>query len=218
MLKAVIFDLDGVLIETELETFRFYQKRLADLGVHLPEDAFRYKAGRKSKDFFNDALTEDQRQQVDVAKLLAEKRELFNISISQYAKKVPGGQELIKWLSGQGLTLALASQNEPRMINSSLDWLGVRGYFEIILSLEDIKNKKPDPEIYERARTLLGCALKECVVIEDSRDGVLAAQNAGIFCIQLSHPYMPKEIASLGDLTVNSLDEVCAAIARYGKQ
>ncbi len=208
MLKVVIFDLDGVLIETELETFKFYQKRLKNFGIELSDEAFRYKAGRKSRDFFHDALTQEDRSRVDVEKLLSEKRELFNTEITRYAKEVPGGKKLLQWLIDNGFVLALASQNETRMINSALNWLGIKDYFEIILSLDDIENKKPHPEIYELACSRLKYSKEECLVVEDSKDGVMAAKNAGMMCVQIQHSYMPHEILNLGDVTVKSLDEI----------
>lgn len=215
MIEAVIFDLDGVLIETELETFKFYQKRLADFGIRLSDDKFKYKAGRKSRDFFNDALTQEERLKVDVENLLAEKRELFNTEISRYAKKVLGGKELLQWLHDNGYLLALASQNERRMIDSALNWLGISKYFKVVLSLDDIKSKKPHPEIYDRACSKLQCVKKECLVVEDSKDGVMAAKNSGIMCAQLQHQYMPKEILNLGDVNVKALNELQDFITDY---
>lgn len=218
MLNAAIFDLDGVLIQTELETFRFYQKRLLEFGVILPDAAFKYKAGRKSRDFFRAALSDEDCKKVDMEKLLAEKRELFNTKIDQYARKIPGGKELVQSLHAQGVPLALASQNEPRMITSALRWLEIEPYFSTVLSLDDIEHKKPHPEIYELALKRLQVKPQECVVIEDSLDGLLAAKNAGLPCIRLHHEYMPEEVRQLGDAVAYSLFEVGILLDKYNKE
>ena len=215
MLKGVIFDLDGVLIETEKETFKFYQKKFSEAGLELKDGDFKFKAGRKSHDFFNDVLTKEDRKKIDPEKLLREKRELFNTKIDQYAKKVTGGKKLIEWIYDQGLPMALASQNEPRMIESALKWLGIKQYFQVVLTLDDIKNKKPDPEIYLLALKRLKLKATECIVIEDSQSGVEAARNAGIFCVGIYHDYMPNDSLELVNKIVYSLSEIKFLIRKW---
>lgn len=208
MIKAVIFDLDGVLIVTEFETFRFYQDYLKKHGISLKDEDFHYKAGRKSVDFFNNVLTPEQQQQVDLPGLIRLKRDLFNENIEKFVSKMEGGVELLQYLTREKYLLALASQNEKRMIDTAVNWLGIRDYFRIILSLEDIREKKPDPEIYFLAASKLGVSPKECVVIEDSRDGVGAVKNAGMQCIGIFHDYMPAGTLDKADVVVKRLTEI----------
>lgn len=207
--RAVLFDLDGVLIETERETFIFYQRYLKQhYGILLPDSAFQFKAGRKSVDFWRDALTSQQRNVVDTEKLTALKREEFNMHPDTYIKEVPGGKDLLAALLARGLKTALATQNEARMMHTVLEWLGIEDLFDIKLSLADIKKKKPDPEIYLKAANLLSLEPGQCVVVEDSQDGVNAAKNAGMACIAFAHPYTPASSHDRADHIVTALPDV----------
>ena len=192
MLKAILFDLDGVLIETELETFNFYQRELKNYNIHLKDSDFKYKAGRKSVDFWNAVLNEEQKKIVNTEKLTGLKRRVFNKYPSKYIKKVPGGKKLLQKLKKAGFKLALASQNEPEMVKTAIKWLGIEKIFDATLSLQDIKHKKPNPEIYLLAAKMLKIKPEQCLVVEDSRDGVEAARNAKMLCIAIKHPYTPK--------------------------
>jgi len=142
------------------------------------------------------------------------KRELFNTQIEKFAKKVEGYKELLDFLKKRSYLLALASQNEPRMIESALRWLNAKKYFKVILSFADIKNKKPDPEIYLLAAKRLGVNSCECMVIEDSSDGIMAAKNGGFKCIALKHDYMPQEIYKDADTVVEKLVDIIKYLKR----
>lgn len=214
MLKAVLFDLDGVLIETEQETFRFYQKYLKERGIFLKDEDFRYKAGRKSKYFWNDVLTIEQQKKIDVKKLTQLKRETFNTDPDRYVKKMLGGKELLFLLKNKGFRLALVSQNESRMIETMLHWLGIRDYFEVILSIDEITHLKPHPEIYLLAVQKLGLKPAECVVIEDSKDGVGSAKNARMKCIGILHPYTPQGALDAADIIVKNLSDITIDLLR----
>ncbi|MAF14016.1 MAG: hypothetical protein CMI53_03940 [Parcubacteria group bacterium] len=208
MIKAVLFDLDGVLIKTEHETFKFYQDYLEKKGINLRDSDFKFKAGRKSKDFWNDVLTLEQKKIIDFEKLTQLKREEFNTEPDKYVTKVDGGEELLKLLKKNNFKLAIISQNESQMISSMADWLNIREFFEVILSIDDITNLKPDPEIYLLAAKKLGVTSNECVVIEDSKDGIGSAKNAGMKCIGVKHNFMPKGTYDQADTTVKKLSEI----------
>ena len=214
MAQAVLFDLDGVLIETELQTFRFYQEELQRYGIFLKDSDFQYKAGRKSADFWNDALTPEQRRTVDTQQLTARKRERFGAEPDRFIRRVAGGRKLLATLQWEGLPLALASQNEPRMVNAAVDWLGVREYFAAILTIADIQRLKPDPKIYLLAAGRLGVPPAACVVIEDSRDGIGAAKNAGMRCIAIRHPYSPPGHLDRADCTVAAVADITLPLIR----
>ncbi|OGZ97336.1 MAG: hypothetical protein A3J10_00420 [Candidatus Sungbacteria bacterium RIFCSPLOWO2_02_FULL_54_10] len=213
-LKAVLFDLDGVLIETEHETFQFYQKYLKEhYGIILPDSAFQLKAGRKSADFWQDALTAEQRSVVDTEKLTTFKRKQFNAHPDTYIKKAFGGKELIQALRMRGWQTGLTTQNEEQMMRTVLAWLDIESLFDVMLSLKDITKKKPDPEIYLKAAQCLAVAPSACIVIEDSKDGVASAKNAGMRCIGIAHPYTSLGDLDRADTVVHALAEIAPIIA-----
>ena len=211
--KAVLFDLDGVLIETERETFRFYQKYLkVHHGIMLPDSAFVYKIGRKSVDFWNDVLTKEQQNRVNVKKLTLLKRRMFIEHPEKYVKKVFGVKQLLKILKASGYKLALTTQNEREMMDSVLDWLNIREFFDVILSVQDILKKKPDPEIYLKAASLLNVPAKKCVVVEDSYDGIRAARRARMACIAVQQPYSPPGNAKYAHVIVKKLSYITKSL------
>lgn len=215
MIKAILFDLDGVLIKTELETFRFYQDYLQKHhNIELPDSDFKYKYGRKSKDFFHDVFTEEQRKMIDIEKLTGIKRELFDKEIDRFVSKAEGVHELLQWLRSQKYKLALCSQNERPMIDRVINWLDVSQYFDFTLSLQDITEKKPKPEIYIKGAEKLGIKPDQCLVIEDSQDGVRAAKNAGMICIGVAHNYTPEGYLDEADHIVHSLMEITDVLSR----
>ncbi len=209
MRRAILFDLDGVLIETEWETFVFYKNYLREhYGIDLPDDGFQYKVGRKSVDFWKNVLSEDQRNIVNTEKLTALKRELFNAHPERYIKEVAGGKELIESVKKMGWKVALTTQNEERMMQTVLSWLQMSDLFDLKLSLKDIARKKPDPEIYLKAAKILQAVPRECIVIEDSKDGIMSAKNAGMYCIAIRHPYVPFDSVRKADLSVSAFCEI----------
>ncbi|OGY78950.1 MAG: hypothetical protein A3B74_03605 [Candidatus Kerfeldbacteria bacterium RIFCSPHIGHO2_02_FULL_42_14] len=209
MIQGILLDLDGVLIKTELETFRFYQNYLKEhYKIILKDSDFKYKFGRKSKDFFLDVLTPEQHKIVQPEKLTELKRELFNTQIEKFVSKVDGVHKLLSWLVEHNMRLALCSQNEKRMIDTVIVWLRIRKFFEIFLSLQDIHHKKPHPEIYLLASKRLGLRPDECIIIEDSKDGIEAAKNAQMICIGLAHEYTPEGYLQKADIQIHHLLEV----------
>ena len=215
MIKAILFDLDGVLIETEKETFTFYQNYLKEHHkITLPNSAFAFKAGKKSVDFWNAALTPEQRALVDTKALTLLKRKCFIENPERFIKKVAGGEALLELLQRHGYKLALGSQNEAEMIKSAVGWLDVAAYFQAVLTISDIKQLKPSPEIYLLAAHKLKVEPGDCVVIEDSKDGIEAAKNANMKCIAIEHPYTPPGDLDQADVKIQHLSEVTIPLVR----
>ncbi len=216
MKKAIIFDMDGVLLETEPQTFKFYQKYLQEnFKILLKDEDFKKKIGRKSIDFFNDILSDEDIKKIKIIDLVELKRKEFHNSLGSFVSAIPFGKELLKELKEKGYLLALASQNEKIMIEKSLEWLGIKDYFQIILSLQDIKNKKPDPEIYLLAMERLGVKPEESIIIEDSESGILAAKKSGAYVVALQHPYSPQEHIKKADVVVRHLSEIKNIADKY---
>ncbi|MEK7082573.1 MAG: HAD family phosphatase [Patescibacteria group bacterium] len=213
--KAILFDLDGVLIETEKETFLFYQDYLkVHYGIILPDSAFAYKIGRKSTDFWKDVLTKKERNDVNVEKLTLLKRKLFIEHPEKYVKKVSGVKQLLKTLKASGYKLALTTQNEKEMMDAVLNWLGIRNFFNVILNLQDISQKKPNPEIYLKAASLLNVSPKKCIVVEDSYDGIRAARRAHMICIAIQHLYSPLGSTKHADVRLKKLSHITASFLK----
>lgn len=201
----IIFDLDGVIVDTEYNTFLFYKEILPRYGITLQESDFQYKVGRKSIDFFKDVL-KDKFNATLVQSLISQKRSAFLSDIRKHIRPIPQTIALIKELHYLNFPLALGSQNERELIEKVLDEFELRGYFSLIKSLQDITNKKPDPEIFLSIAKALGVAPEHSVVIEDSIDGVQAAKAGGFKVIAIASLYHPQELPA--DLNVKSAKEI----------
>jgi len=208
MIKGVIFDLDGVIIETEPQTFEFFKDYLKQYDIYLKDEDLFKKIGRKSVDFFQDILTPEQKEKVSIQNLIDLKRQKFNENLDKFTRKLPYVEKIIPALKQKGLNLAVASQNEREMIDNVLKKLELGNYFDFVLSLQDIENKKPHPEIYQKAIEKLNLNPEDLVVVEDSLAGITAAKAAGLYCIAVRHPYTQPEHIKAADAVVDSLEEL----------
>ncbi len=204
--KLIIFDFDGVLVDTEYTTFSFYKEILPVYGITLKEDDFRYKIGRKSIDFFKDVLGEKFDQKL-VDELVEKKRSAFLEDIKKYVKPVSGSFELLEACWHAELKMAIGSQNEKPLIQKSLDIFDIRKYFETTTSLQDIINKKPNPEVFFLVTNTVGISPSQSVVIEDAPVGIEAAKNGGFKAIGITTSFS-RENFVLADLIIDSMKEV----------
>ncbi len=208
MIKAIIFDLDGVLLETEPQTFNFFKEYLKDFGVYLKDQDLSKKIGRKSVDFFNDVLNPEQLKQINTRELIELKRNKFHEDLQKYTRAIPFAKQVVDELKSRGLKLGLASQNEDVMIRKVLGWLDLKDDFQTVLTLQDIQHKKPHPEIYQMAMARLQVAPGESMVVEDSLTGIEAAKASGARVVALRHPYTPFDHIVKADDVITDLRQI----------
>lgn len=206
--KLVIFDFDGVLVNTEYTTFDYYRKILPSYGIYLTDKDFKHKIGRKSVDFFRDVL-KDKFDQKLVNKLTQMKRATFIQDVKKYLKPIPGVFKLLEEFKQAGLRMAIGSQNEKPLIQKALDEFKMRKYFEFTTSLQDIQNKKPHPEVFLLVANTLKVEPSESVVIEDAPIGIQAAKAGRFKSIGITTSFSRDNLAE-ADLIIDSLREIDA--------
>lgn len=179
--KAVIFDMDGVLIDSEPTQLSRHDEYLKHLGVTLSEEDLlrlvgnhkkmifqiisQYYSGEKEyKAYFKKFLAYYKDRPIDYRKLLNE-----------------GVHELLGWLKDQGYLLAIASSGAPDKIDTVLTQCKLKGYFDLVISGDMFHQSKPHPEIYLTVADKLGVSCDECLVVEDSNYGIEAARRAKMF-------------------------------------
>ena len=213
--QLVIFDFDGVIVDTEYTTFCFYRDILPQWGIHLKESDFKYKIARKSIDFFKDVLPKDKFDEAFVQQLITLKRQAFLNNIKQYLKPIPYAQELLEACRQDHLRLAIGSQNERELLEKAVDVFDISHYFELIISLQDLKNKKPDPEIFLLISQKLNVPPSQTVVIEDGKEGIQAAKTGGFKAIGYTNSFTREELAQdHPDLIVESLKQLTPQLLR----
>jgi len=184
MIKTVIFDMDGVIVDTEPVHHYAYNEHFKQLNIEITPEIYASFTGNSTKNIF-EKLKERFNLEEDVQTLVETKRNLFNDAFDKKEDLylLDGVEDLIKELHQKGMQLVLASSSAKVTINRIFNRFDLHQYFTHIVSGEDFPKSKPHPAIFEHAAFLSETPRENCIVIEDSTNGILAAKSAGIYCI-----------------------------------
>lgn len=208
MLKAVIFDMDGVLIDSEPVHLEANKRLMESLSLPFDKEYYLQFVG-STTDYMWDKMITDYN-------ITLSKEELMVIS-NDFVKEIngekgypvmKGAAELIKRLSSAGIKLAIASSSGMNRIENTLMTLGVTELFDGIVSGEQVKNPKPAPDIFLEAAKLLHTAPDECIVIEDSINGMKAAKNAEMVCIMYENSSVGAVDSTYADYIIQGFEEL----------
>lgn len=203
---AVIFDLDGVLIDSYDAHFASWTRLYAELGVEYSEAAFAADFGRTSRDILRRTvgaqITDEKIRELD-----QRKEALFRDALRINFPAMDGATELIDALAANGFLLAIGSSGPPENISLCLEKLGRREKFAAVVTGADVSRGKPDPQVFELAAERLGAPVSLCAVVEDAMHGVEAANRAGMSSIGLTGTTDRARLAA-ADLVVDSLREL----------
>lgn len=180
MIKAVIFDMDGVLIDAKDWHYEALNKALTLFGYNISryEHLVTYDGLPTTKKLEMLSLERDLPRALH--KFLNELKQIYTMEIV-HAKCKPMFQHeyALSNLKAKGYKLAVASNAVRRSVEVMLEKANILHYFDAVLSNQDVKKSKPDPEIYHKAIDLLGCQPDECLVVEDNEKGIAAARSSG---------------------------------------
>lgn len=209
MKQTVIFDMDGVIVDTEPIHSYAYFRHFTELNIDITKEQFTSFMGGSTRNTFQ-KLKEMFPIEADVEDLIQRKRTLFNdaFDTKEDLYLIEGVEKLIKNLHENGFQLILASSASKVTIDRVFKRFGLYPYFSHIVSGEDFPNSKPHPEIFEYAASLSIAPKENCVVIEDSNNGVRAAKGAGIFCVGYNSENSKLQDLSLADIIVNDFEEL----------
>jgi len=216
MFEAVIFDWDGTLVNSRKAIVGSFQEALDEVGCKVPDEFIARRMGTSSLETLMMILKEAKVSFDDeLIKHLSEERIRFEMEMSDKVILFDGTTDLLASLKGK-VKLALATSNNREVIDHLLKMKDVRSFFDTMVTIEDIKNSKPNPEIFLKCASELNVRPERCVVVEDSIFGVKAAEAAKMGCIAvLTGVYSREELATANPgLTVQSVKEK-TAILRY---
>ncbi len=211
MIKAVIFDHDGVIADTEPLHYLADNIVLSRFGLSVSPEQNDELVGvptRKSWELFREMF----KLQESVGWLVQEKTGVvLGLIEKQGVKPSEGLLQLLEGLKGNNYRLAIASGQYRKIIDAVIAKLGISSYFDAIVSCEDTAKEKPDPDIFLIAAKMLQVRPGECLVIEDSKTGIAAAKAAGMKCVALQTPSTASHDVSMADKVISSLKELHAS-------
>ncbi len=209
MFKAVIFDMDGVLVDSEPIRFEIMKKFCQKLGFTLTDEKLSTFVGGKDTEKWKTLKMENSLPQPP-EELERKEIKLYKDHIKNLSEIDPidGSVELLEKLTEGGIKKGLASSAQREVINLILDRLGIEAYFEVTISGYEVENAKPAPDIFLETAKRLDVLPKECVVIEDSQNGARAAKAAGMKCIGFLNPNSGNQDLSFVDMIVRNLSEL----------
>jgi beta-phosphoglucomutase len=206
--RAVIFDMDGVLIDTYRAHYRSWVELAEAEGLHITESEFAATFGRTSREIIARLWGRDRCDDARITELDRRKEAAFRRIIEADFPAMPGVGDLMRSLHEAGIRLALGSSGPPENVALALDRLGARDLFGAVVTCEDVTRGKPDPEVFLIAAERLGVAPAHCAVVEDAPAGVAAANAARMTSIGLLSTGRTREDLTAAHLVVHSLSEL----------
>jgi beta-phosphoglucomutase len=215
MLRAVIFDFNGIIVDDEPIHFKLFQRVLGEEGIILTEEAYyaRY-LGFDDRGAFMAGFRDNDRSLTDhkVSELIDRKAAYYQQAIRDHVVIFPGVKTLVYNLASS-VPLAVASGALRREIATILTTAGLLNYFQAIVSAEDVEQGKPEPEIFLKVLAKLNADASpqiepaDCVEIEDSKEGIRGARRAGMKCLAVTNSH-PATLLGEANTVVKSLEEV----------
>jgi HAD superfamily hydrolase (TIGR01509 family) len=205
--RAIVFDMDGVLIDSEPLHLLAYQRFLADFGLTFLEEDNHNFLGMKDVDCAKHLL---ERHKLDITALefVAKKEAVLHTLFLEQLKIQPGVLKTLEHAQRLNIPSAIASSATMPTIELVVEITGTRKYFRHLCSGDEVPNGKPAPDVFLLAAERLSAKPSECLVIEDTFNGVCAAKAAGMMCIAIPCQATRHQDFAHADLVLNSMDEV----------
>jgi beta-phosphoglucomutase len=190
--RALLFDADGVLVDSERTRFNFFQKTFKREGLHLPDKFFYQMVGKSTPVFFQEIAQGQQFDESILKKVMDEYYKVFKPTYPQQAVLIRATVDFILQYSGQS-KFGVATVNSKEKTLELLCFLNINTIVGGIISRDDVINQKPDPEVYLKLSQLLNINPSDCAVIEDTKTGALAGIGAGMDCYIFLNSYNNKD-------------------------
>lgn len=208
-MKALIFDFDGLILDTETPDYHSWQKVYQAYGLELPLDLWLTFVGGTSETTFepHDYLEKKLNSKVDREQIWVSRRKSY-LNHLEDLPVMPGVKELLDASKLRGLKLAVASSSPENWVSGHLTRLELSAYFDAIVTADDVEETKPNPALFLLAAEKLGVQPNEAIVLEDSPNGVNGAKRAQMFVVAVPNSITAGADLSAADLLLPSLDQI----------
>lgn len=208
MIKAVAFDLDGVLIDSETLGIQTAVQSFLQAGVELSEAEKDYIHGRHPVDYIP---TLGQKHGISLAmqkKIDELRHENYHALWDKAVSLMSDAKNIINYLKSRKITIVLATSSSVRVVNKFLNKFHFSNTFSLIVTKDDVTKRKPDPQIYNLVKKKINLKEKEILVVEDTQIGVESAKAAGLICLAIPNEYTKSQDFSKADYILRSLKEL----------
>lgn len=208
MIKTVIFDMDGVLVDSEYTFLETKTDMLKTAG--FPKDvSYQYQFMGTTFEVMWTIMKEELGLPESISFYINDMNERREVMIARDGiRAIKGAQDLVKRLFEAGFKLAVASSSPKHEIVRAMTELGLVDYFEVLVSGEEVAHSKPAPDVFLAAAERLGISAQDAIIIEDTKNGSLAARRAGAYVIGFENPNYPAQDLSNADIIVTDYQEL----------
>ena len=207
MVKAVIFDMDGVIIDSEHLHNDAEKKVMLKYGVSISSEELQNYTGMTDEFMFKD-LIKTYDLNASYIELYSLKEKILIGLFQESVQPIRGVIEFLKELKQKNIKLAIGSSSHRKLINLSLKKFNILNMFDVIVSVEDVTHSKPNPELFLKAASMLSLKPMDCAVVEDAKSGVEAAKNAGMKCIGYKNPNSGDQDLTNADIIIDAFSKL----------
>jgi len=209
MIRGIIFDFDGLILETEEPIYQSWVELYQEYNTTLPFEIWSTIIGKSSTEHFDPfTLLEENIGRRLERETIVPKRMARALALTHAQPIQPGVLDAIRDARELGLKLGIASSSSRQWVVGHLTRLGLDHYFDVIHTSDDVEHTKPDPALYILVLQSLNLRPDEAIVFEDSPNGVAAAKGAGIFVVAVPNPITNQLSLDHADLKLNSLADL----------
>jgi mannitol-1-/sugar-/sorbitol-6-/2-deoxyglucose-6-phosphatase len=207
-IQSVIFDMDGLLIDSEPLWYEAAVEVFSPLGIDLTPELYASSIGLRTKEFVENWFSAYNIDRSLAPDAVTRINDVVVDKIRHNGEAMPGVMQVLEQVRAGGLKIGLATSSPMRLIDVVVDKLGIREYFSVFSSAENLVHGKPHPQVYLDCASALGVEPVSCVCFEDSFHGMIAAKAARMKCVVVPLPAFRDELRfQTADLLLNSLEE-----------
>ncbi|MBL7723625.1 MAG: HAD family hydrolase [Chitinophagaceae bacterium] len=207
MKKVIIFDMDGVILDSEKLYMDLNMEWFKKIGIKITVQEYQKWIGASAKKFWTYLKEKNSLAESTETYIMQEKELKHQMLANAFLAPMPGIVSLFGLLKQNGFTLAIASSGLRKNINLILSKLAIDEYFDLIVSGEQVVRGKPEPDIFVSVAEHYQVIPNTCIVVEDSTNGVTAAKAAGMYCIGFYNPNSGNQDLSKADMVIKTFTD-----------